>query len=142
MGGYKPVLKKITILGRLNDINLQAEFEVEYNPEEIRFMTMLNDFTEKLRLGGLQPPVGKKEVERKWSDNQTRATGEHPLDKLPRVGDDLTPILCPVCGQQQQIISGIAKTGVNKGSRWTKAICSDEANCTWTGQFINTRKRV
>jgi hypothetical protein len=140
MGGYKPVLKKITILGRLNDINLQAEFEIEYDPEQIRFMTMLSDFTEKLRLGGLQPPVGKSQVERKWSDNATRATGEHPLDNNMRVNDTLQPVLCPVCQKPQKIVEGIAKTGPNVGNKWVKAICSNEKSCTWTGEFINSRK--
>lgn len=140
MGSYKPVLKKIIILGRLNDINLQAEFEIEYDPEQIRFMTMLNDFTEKLRLGGLQPPVGKKEVERKWSDNATGATGEHPLDAVLRVNDIMEPYLCPVCSNPQKIIEGIAKTGPNKGKPWVKAICTMEKSCKWQGEFINSRK--
>lgn len=138
---YKPVLKKITILGKLNEINLQAEFEVEYNPEEVRFMTMLNDFTEKLRLGGLQPPVGKKEVERKWSDNATGATGEHPMDRLPRLNDWMEPILCPVCKAEQQLISGLAKTGVNKGQPYTKAICPNDKTCGWKGEFIRSAKK-
>ena len=141
MGSYKPVLKKITILGRLNDVNIQAEFEIDYNPEEIRFMTMLNDFTEKLRLGGLQPPVGKKEVERKWSDNATGATGEHPLDKLPRVDDFLNPILCPVCNTPQMILSGIAKSGVSKGQPYKKGFCPNDKVCKWQGEFIRERKR-
>lgn len=140
MGGYKPVLKKITILGKLNDINIQAEFEIEYDPEQIRFMTMLNDFTEKLRLGGLQPPVGKSQVERKWSDNQTGAKGEHPLDRLPRLNDFMQAYLCPVCQNEQQLISGIAKTGISEGKPYTKAICPNSKNCGWPGEFIRTKK--
>lgn len=139
MGGYKPVLKKITILGRLNEINIQAEFEIEYDPANIRFMTMLDDFTEKLRLGGLQPPVGQKKLERKWSDNQTGATGEHPLDRLPRVNEWMEPITCPKCGKPQIIISGIAKTGVNKGQPYRKAICENDKTCGWNGEFLNSK---
>lgn len=134
------MLKKITILGRMNDINLQAEFEIEYDPEEIRFMTMLSDFTEKLRLGGLQPPVGKP-TERKWSDNQTGATGEHPLDKLPRLNEWMEPVLCPVCQNAQVLISGIAKTGVSKGQPYTKAVCPNDKNCLWKGEFIRQSKK-
>lgn len=135
MGGYKPVLKKITILGRMNDINLQAEFEVEYDPEQIRFITMLQDFTERLRLGGLEPPVGKK-IERTWSQNETRATGEHPLDKLPYLNDWNEPVICPVCKKPQMIISGVTKEGKRAGQKWTKAIC-DDRKCTYQGKFIS-----
>lgn len=130
------MLKKITVLGRMNDVNVQCEFEIEYEPEQIRFITMLNDFTEKLRLGGLEPPVGKK-AEPKWSDSQTRANGEHPLDKLPLLDDWGEPILCPVCRKPQQIISGVAKPGTNRaGQKWTKAIC-DDRKCTYKGKFID-----
>lgn len=137
MGGYKPVLKKITVLGRMNDINIQAEFEVEYEPEKIRFITMLNDFTEKLRLGGLQPPVGKTPIERKWSDNQTKANGEHPLDKLPYVDDWGDPVFCPVCHKPQVIISGVVGPGKqNSGKDWHKAIC-DDRKCSYKGKFLD-----
>lgn len=134
------MLKKVTILGRLNDINIQAEFEIEYNPENIRFMTMLDDFTEKLRLGGLQPPVGQKKLERTWKDNLTNATGEHPLDRLPRVNEYMEPITCPNCGKPQTIISGIAKTGVSKGQPYQKAICENSKSCGWDGEFLRSRK--
>lgn len=140
MGGYKAVLKELTVLGRMNNVNIQAKFEVEYDPNEIRFMTMLNDLTEKLRLGGLEPPVGKSQVERKWSETQTGATGEHPLDKLPRLNDWMEAVLCPVCKNEQQLISGIAKTGPNKGKPYTKAICPNDKSCGWTGEFLRTKK--
>lgn len=140
MGGYRPVLKKLTILGRMNDINIQAEFEIEYDPEQIRFITMLSDFTEKLRLGGVMPPVGKPTIERKWSDNVTNARGEHPLDKLPRLNEWGEPYLCPTCKSPQQIIEGIAKTGTNAGNKYRKAICPNSKSCGWQGTFINSKE--
>lgn len=141
-GGYKAVLRELTILGRMNDINIQARFEVEYDPEKIRFMTMLDDITEKLRLGGLQPPVGQQKLERKWSDRQTRATGEHPLDPRVRLDDEMEPVPCPTCGQFQKLVTGRARTGPNVGQPWVKAVCSNEENCDWPGEFINNKKQV
>jgi len=127
-GTYKAVLKELTILGKYNDINFQAKFEMEYEIGKVSFPDLLDDMTERLRIAGVQPPVGKS-LERRERDVRTNATGRHPDDIIPAVDSFGSAIICPTCRATLNIKRGVAgpKSKV-PGRPWEKFVCS---SCTY-----------
>jgi hypothetical protein len=128
-GGYKAVLKELTILGKYNDINFQARFEVEYEIGKVSFPDILDDMTDRLRTAGVQPPVGKA-LERRDRDVRTNATGRHPDDDIPFLDSFGNPVPCPNCDSPLLVRKGVAglKSKV-PGRPWTKYICG---NCDYS----------
>jgi hypothetical protein len=123
-GGYKAVLKELTVLGRYNDINFQARFEMEYEIGKVSFPDILDDLTDRLRTAGVQPPVGKP-IERRDRDVRTNATGRHPDDIIPALDTFGNPTYCPDCDAVLNLKRGVAgpKSKV-PGRPWEKLVCS------------------
>jgi hypothetical protein len=116
-GVYTAKVKKITILGRMNDINVQVEMELEY-AVGVSGIDVVKEITEYWNAAGMQPPVPGKPVDKTYSAKQTGANGTHPDDLKPFIHSDGEPYLCPVCQRKLFVEKGFSKKTQKEWQRW------------------------
>lgn len=124
-GGYKAIITNITILGRLNDINVQIVMKVEYDNAVVSGIDVMNDITAKWHAGGLEPPVSGAKQSYRTTGERNGANGRHPDELIPRLKNDGTQDTCPNCTRPIYEVRGITKNKDSKsfGQPWVKWFC-------------------
>lgn len=126
MKGWSAVVKKLTILGRMNDVNIQVEMELEYDSKLVNGISVVKQVTEYWHTAGLEPPVPTRKTERTYSEKVTGANGQHPDELKPYFwAGETDPAKCPDCGRQLYFATGIVKNkeSRNFGETWVKWFC-------------------
>lgn len=123
MKGYTAKVEKVTILGRLNGVNVQVEMSVEYG-EGINGIAVVKDITGYWQAAGLEPPVPNRPGVR-TTGMMAGADGQHPGDLIPFTSGAGDPVNCPNCGKPTYIKQGTVKDtkSRNFGNVWKKWTC-------------------
>lgn len=116
-GVYTAKVKKLTILGRMNDINVQVEMELDY-ATGVSGIDVVKEITEYWHSAGLQPPVPGKPTDRTHTERMTGAKGTHPDDLVPFIHKDGTPRLCPVCERKLYKKTGFSQKTQKEWQKW------------------------
>jgi hypothetical protein len=119
-------VKKVTILGRLNDVNIQVEMDLDYDPKLINGIDVVKQLTEYWHAGGLEPPVRPGTTARTYSEKVTGANGQHPDDLKPYIWPGtVDPANCPECHKPLYYVTGVNKNKDSKsfGETWVKWFC-------------------
>jgi len=123
-GVYTAKVKEITILGRLNDVNVQVKMDVDYG-EGVSGIDVVKQITSYWHAAGLEPPVpGGKQSYRTVAE-QSGAKGTHPDDLIPKISRGGDHEMCPGCGKPLYVVKGITKNkdSANYGQPWEKWFC-------------------
>lgn len=142
-GRYTAKVEKITILGRMNDINVQIEMSVDY-PEGVSGIDIVKDITERWHIAGLEPPVPGRTTERTHSEKVSGANGTHPDDSKVYFWPGQTePAKCPNCGKTLYYAEGIVKNANSSmfGDKWVKWFC-DKKHGGCGGYNFDGKKEV
>jgi hypothetical protein len=128
-GVFTAKVKEITILGILNEVNVQIKMELDYG-EGVSGIDAVKQITEKWYLAGLLPPVRSSNKTPYRSTNKEHgATGTHPDELVPDILPNGEKHLCPNCGRPVYRKEGITnkKDSANYGKPWRKWICMKSA---------------
>jgi hypothetical protein len=123
-GVYTAKVKEITILGVMNDINVQVKMEVDYG-EGVSGIDVVKQITEFWRNAGMLPPVRSNTKPYKTTAQQNGATGTHPDEKKPYFLPNGERHLCPNCGRPTIYFEGVTKDPNSKNymQPWKKWVC-------------------
>lgn len=123
-GVYTAKVKEITILGILNEINVQVKMEVDYG-EGVSGIDVVKQITEYWHAAGLQPPVRGSKTAYRTVGERGGATGTHPREDIPKFTRGADPFLCPNCGRPTYKIEWVVKNpkATNYGNTMTKWTC-------------------
>lgn len=114
-------LKQVTLIGRMNDINFQAVYEISYEEDELTDWPFfgIEQLTKQALAAGVKPPVEKPKPE---------VRAEKPKFPWPGPVLDFTALsvgdffnICPTCGDNLKAIGG--KSDKQNGRRWVKVFC-------------------
>lgn len=141
MKGYTAKVEKITILGRLNDINVQVEMSVEYG-EGINGIKVVDDITRYWKAAGLEPPVPGRPGGPKDTGRVAGANGQHPDDEIPFVESGGERQNCFHCGKPLYIKQGTVKNknSSNYGNVWRKWYCPKNRGGCGAYNFLPNRE--
>ena len=137
-GVYTAKVKELTILGRMNDINVQVKMEIDYE-QGVSGIDIVKEITEYWHKAGMEPPVAGSKSPRTYGEKVTGAKGTHPDDLKAFVHSDGKPYLCPNCEKKLYKVTGFSQ---KTQKDWQKWICPKSAGgCgAWNWGYIMEAK--
>lgn len=117
-------VKEITILGRMNDVNVQVKMDVDY-AEGVNGIDVVKQITAYWHAGGMEPPVNGAKQSYRTTGERNGANGQHPDDLKPHLNRDGSQENCPNCGKPLYYVEGTTtkKDSPNFGKPWKKWFC-------------------